>query len=134
MNMDIKLPENCPQCHNHCPADALKCGRGRNYYEALRNGETPETAPERRRPADSENPLVRLLVACGRVAEHRSEKMQEHGADEAQMFACLTEAERETLGSLLGKLESAWREEHQRYHGEHGEHGDRGHREKHHEH
>ncbi len=24
---------NCPQCENHCPADDLRCGRGRRYFE-----------------------------------------------------------------------------------------------------
>ena len=24
--------QTCPQCDNHCPVDALKCGRGRKYF------------------------------------------------------------------------------------------------------
>ncbi|MBQ9269261.1 MAG: hypothetical protein IJ206_07030 [Oscillospiraceae bacterium] len=126
--MDIKLPENCPQCHNQCPADALKCGRGSSYFEALKNGETPDAGPERRKKFESDQPLVRLLVACGRVAEHRSEKMREHGADEAKMFQCLTGDEQAALQQILEKLEQTWREDHAKHHGDHG------HREKHHEH
>jgi len=126
--MEMKLPQNCPMCHNQCPSGALKGGRGRAYFEALRNGETPSEPQRSRERTQSENPLVRLLASCGRTAEHRSERVREHGADEAQMFQCLTENERAELQRILEKLDETWREEHAKHHGDHG------HREKHHEH
>ena len=30
---------DCPQCSNHCPFDALQCGRGRKYLESLQSEE-----------------------------------------------------------------------------------------------
>lgn len=34
--------KNCNQCPNQCPADALRCGRGRAYFARLENGEEQE--------------------------------------------------------------------------------------------
>lgn len=115
--MGINLPANCNQCHNHCPADDLSCDKGRAYFERLKNG---EPAPE---PAESENELVRLLTKCGRVAEHKSVKMREHGKDEAAMFQCLDREELSQLQTILTKLQTTWREDHAKHHAHHGEPG-----------
>lgn len=32
----IKIPKKCPGCGNHCPADKLKCGKGRKIFAAYR--------------------------------------------------------------------------------------------------
>lgn len=115
--MENNLPTNCNQCPKGCPADALNCGKGRAYFERLQNGgAAPAPMPE------SENELVRLLTKCGRVAEHRSEKMREHGKDEAVMFRCLSEEEQILLKELLTKLQTTWKEDHAKHHGHHGEH------------
>ena len=116
--MDNNMPANCNQCPKSCPADALSCGKGRAYFERLQNGEAaPAAMPE------SENELVRLLTKCGKVAEHKSEKMRQHGKDESAMFQCLTEEEQTVLKELLSKLQTTWKEDHRKHHGHHGEHG-----------
>lgn len=115
--METNLPTNCNQCHNACPADALKCGRGRAYFEALKNGEPiPERSP-------STNPLVLALSACGRAAEHKSARMRDHDVDDAEMFRCLTQEEQAQLQAILSKLKQTWDEEHAKRHGGHGHHG-----------
>lgn len=114
--MGIDLPANCNQCPKSCPADALSCGKGRAYFERLQNG---ENSPE---IAGSENELVRLLTKCGKVAEHKSEKMREHGKDEAVMFQCLTGEEKAKLQELLSKLQTTWKEDHAKHYGLHSEH------------
>ena len=117
-----KLPTNCNQCPNGCPADALKCGKGRAYFERLKSGEAaPEPLPE------SENELVRLLTKCGRIAEHKSSKMREHGKDDGAMFQSLSEEEQTQLSTLLTKLQTTWKAEHEKHHGPHGHHGDHKH-------
>jgi hypothetical protein len=32
----IKIPKKCPGCGNHCPADKLKCGKGRKIFANYR--------------------------------------------------------------------------------------------------
>lgn len=125
--MEIKLPENCNQCHNACPAEELKCGRGQAYFEALKRGETP---PERgpRERSSSEHPLVRALTACGRTAEHISERLRANGKDEGELFGSLTQEEQEELQRILGKLDQAWQAERAKHHGA-GHHEGAGHRE-----
>ncbi len=115
--MDNNMSANCNQCPKSCPAEALSCGKGRAYFERLQNEETaPVAMPE------SENELVRLLTKCGKVAEHKSEKMRQHGKDESDMFQCLTEEEQVELKGFLSKLQTTWKEEHQKHHGHHGGH------------
>ena len=65
----------------------------------------------------SKNELVRKLSICGQVAEHKSEKMQLHGGDEAGILAVLTDDERAQLDAILGKLQAAWLEDHKAHHG-----------------
>lgn len=56
----------------------------------------------------SKNELVKLISISGQIAEHKSEKMQEHGMDEADLLKALTMEERETLKELLKKLQKQW--------------------------
>ena len=65
----------------------------------------------------SKNELVRKLSICGQVAEHKSEKMQLHGGDEAGILAVLTDEERAQLDAILSKLQAAWIEDHKAHHG-----------------
>ena len=107
--MENKLPTNCNQCPNSCPADSLSCDKGRAYFERLKNGEETVLPP-------SDNPLVKLLTACAKVAEHKSVKMRQHGADESVMFKCLSAEEQSQLQDLLSKLQQTWKEDHERHH------------------
>lgn len=64
----------------------------------------------------SKNELVRKISICGQVAEHKSEKVQERGLDEALILSPLTDGERAQLDALLTKLQTAWLEDHKRHH------------------
>lgn len=33
--MNDMIPERCNQCREHCPLDALQCGKGRKYFEQI---------------------------------------------------------------------------------------------------
>lgn len=105
--METKLPSNCNQCPNACPSDALKCGRGKAYFRRLESGETE---------FQSEDALVMLLYKCGQVAGHKSKMLRQHGAEERNMFRCLSDTETEQLESLLRRLNDGWEEEHRLRH------------------
>ena len=64
----------------------------------------------------SKHDLVKLLSICGQVAEHKSEKMQEHGRDEAEILSALTPEEQEVLKDLLQKLQKKWLQDHAEHH------------------
>lgn len=64
----------------------------------------------------SKNELVKLLSICGQVAEHKSEKMQEHGKSEEEILSALSPQEQETLKSLLQKLQGQWLQDHREHH------------------
>ena len=66
--------------------------------------------------SNSKNELVKLLSICGQVAEHKSEKMQEHGLDESQILSALSQKEQTQFGTILRKLQSHWLEEHAQHH------------------
>lgn len=90
-NMEIT---NCNQCPNQCPKDALKCGRGRRYFEQLngadegngRNREgghgQPEDSWEQKRRSvmfkryeafDPDNKLIRNFWDISHTMHHISE-------------------------------------------------------------
>lgn len=60
----------------------------------------------------SKNELIKLISTSGQIAEHKSEKMQEHGMDEEELLKALTMEERETLKELLKKLQKQWFTDH----------------------
>lgn len=64
----------------------------------------------------SKNELVKLLSICGQVAEHKSEKMQEHGRDEQEILSALSSDEQELLQTLLRKLQKQWLQDHAEHH------------------
>ena len=66
--------------------------------------------------SNSKNDLVRKLSICGQVAEHKSEKVQEHGGDEDRIMAALSDEEKTQLDALLTKLQAAWLEDHKAHH------------------
>ena len=65
--------------------------------------------------SNSKNELVKLLSICGQVAEHKSEKIQQHGGDESAVLAALSAEEQETLKMLLTKLQGNWLEGHREH-------------------
>lgn len=66
--------------------------------------------------SNSKNELVRMLSVCGQVAEHKSEKMQENGKDEALILSALSLEEQKQLKGLLEKLQTQWLSDHAAFH------------------
>ena len=67
--------------------------------------------------SNSKNELVKLLSICGQVAEHKSEKMQQSGKDEADILTALTHMEQKQLNLLLIKLQHRGLQDHAAHHG-----------------
>ena len=57
---------------------------------------------------NSKNDLVKLISICGQIAEHKSEKMQEHNMDESNIYSALNVDEQKQLEVLLNKLKTKW--------------------------
>ena len=93
--------QTCPQCDNHCPVDALMCGRGRKYFGVVDGGNEHDHGH-----GGCGHPkagLAGLLHQCGRFARHTD-------MEEAELFQALTGEEKDTLQALLEKLTTDWRE------------------------
>lgn len=56
--------------------------------------------------------LLNQLSLCGQIAEHKSTKMQENGVDDSKVLASLTDEEKQSLASILTKLQAQWLEGH----------------------
>lgn len=94
MNEEMKNSQMkiCLQCDNHCPADALKCGKGRRFF-----GVEEENHSHR-----ESGSLASLLQRCGRLVHHTD-------VEEELLFQALTAEEKAALQTLLGKLDTGWR-------------------------
>ncbi|MDO5298256.1 MAG: hypothetical protein Q4F18_02430 [Clostridia bacterium] len=66
--------------------------------------------------SNSKHPLVNLLSLCGQIAEHKSEKTQEHGGDESRILAALNDDQQTQLKELLETLRQAWLKDHAEHH------------------
>lgn len=83
--MENMKKETCMQCKEHCPVDALQCGKGKKYFESLqaednrgRHGEGREGHEGRGRHGEgrghkeqADDSLTGLLCRCGYIAERR---------------------------------------------------------------
>lgn len=121
--------QTCPQCDNHCPIDALQCGRGRKYFGMTEGNH--EHGHEHNHGGHCghghlKSGLAGLLHQCGRFACHAD-------TEEAELFQALTDEEKAVLQALLEKLATSWQE---RYgeesfnrcgHGHHGHDGEKHH-------
>ena len=66
--------------------------------------------------SNSKHELVRLISICGQVAEHKSEKAQEHEKEEDAILSALTMEEQKQLQGLLTKLQEQWLKDHAAHH------------------
>lgn len=66
--------------------------------------------------SNSKHELVKLISICGQVAEHKSEKAQEHGKEEDTILSALTTEEQKQLQTLLTKLQAQWLKDHAAHH------------------
>lgn len=100
--------QTCPQCDNHCPVDALQCGRGRKYFSVTEGSHEHEHDHEHSheqgcyRHGHPKSGLAGLLHQCGRFARHAD-------IEEAELFRALTDEEKATLQALLEKLSVDWK-------------------------
>lgn len=62
----------------------------------------------------SNNKLIRLLIRNGQIAEHKTQKMQEHQIDEDLLVQTLTKKEQVELMGLLTKLRDDWIKDHKK--------------------
>lgn len=107
----------CPMCPNHCPVDALKCGRGRAHFGSAETAAAP-SEPQREEgrhdrsgrgdhrrhgmsgghlresTAKDTDPTITLLRQCGYLLYH--------GEGEG-LLSCLSDLERAQLQALLRK-------------------------------
>lgn len=84
--------KTCPQCDNHCPADALQCGKGRRFF-GVEEGDHSH---------GESGSLTGLFHRCEHFVHHA-------GVEEGTLFQVLTEEEKTELQSLLEKLDAGWR-------------------------
>lgn len=114
--------QTCPQCDNHCPADALQCGRGRKYFGTADDGHGHDHSHDGHGHGHPKSGLAGLLHQCGRFVHHTE-------LEEGELFQALTDEEKASLQALLEKLAADWRgrcgEESFGGHGHH--HGREGH-------
>lgn len=91
------MEKNCPECENHCPADALKCGRGAKYFgtQHQEKDESTLTAEER---------ILSLLRKCGHYLHHNAG----HDVDAAVLIGMLTGEEKSELEAILQKCLKHW--------------------------
>lgn len=94
--------QNCPQCPNHCPANALRCGRGRAWLKQREEDGSGESEE-----------LYGLMRRCGHYLHHsagqghgREQKQGNHEKD--RLFDALNEEEKDCLKDLLKKLLDSW--------------------------
>lgn len=81
------MKEHCPICPNHCPVDALSCGRGRSYF-----------SESSKQPATIEEKILLDLRKCGHFLHHQK------GMDFDLLFSELSLDERNHLHELLSKI------------------------------
>lgn len=82
--------QTCPQCDNHCPIDALQCGRGRKYFGMTEGNH--EHGHEHNHGGHCghghlKSGLAGLFHQCGRFACHAD-------TEEAELFQALTDEEK----------------------------------------
>ena len=64
--------------------------------------------------SNCKNELVKLISLCGQIAEHKSEKMQQHNIDDTELISELSIEEQKELENLLNKLRNKWFEDHKK--------------------
>jgi len=96
--MESSQVQTCPQCDDHCPVDALRCDKGREYFGVT---DSPEHGHGHGCGHRQLGGLSGLLHQCGRFVRHA-----ELGEDE--LFQALTGEEKAKLQALLEKLSTDW--------------------------
>ena len=130
--------QTCPQCENHCPVDALRCGKGRKYFgvtdDAQERGHSREHDHGCGHSHEHDHGcghrqlggLPGLLHQCGRFVRHA-------GLEEDELFQALTSEEKASLQALLEKLSADWQARSGQEalsrcgHGHHGHNGEKHH-------
>lgn len=115
--------KNCPKCGNHCPREALKCGRGKKYFKKQEGEHKHEDGHGHReegkhgeghhahkgkekhrhgfRHMQDDGSITYMLHKLRHMLHHSSEAVTEE-----RLTASLTEEEKKQLRSLLEKMEA----------------------------
>lgn len=102
----IQLPTHCSQCENHCPAEALRCGRGQAYFTRLKSGEH----------FHSDSEAANALVELAQAVSHMGRIRQLHGGSTADLLNALDESEQAQLLALLQKQQARFHADHAKRH------------------
>lgn len=103
---------HCDICENHCPVDALGCGRGERAYGAA----SQEAAVN-----ETFGGLAGKLAEVGTAVRIKGDHIRSRaGKDPDVMFEVLSEDERAELEVLLDKLQEGWRAHHATHRGGRG--------------
>ena len=89
----------CPGCENKCALDALKCGKGRNFF-----GVKDRERPQHELPAHDEPNVISLIRRCGKFL-HRGITPD---TDLYELTKHLSDNETAILEELLEKCLAAW--------------------------
>jgi hypothetical protein len=90
----------CNQCDRGCPTNNLQCGKGRRYFDSLKQ-EIDREAKER-----EQDDVLAIIEKCGHFLHHRQE--EDHSQDDGILMQSLSKNEKEILKLLLSKLSSEW--------------------------
>lgn len=89
--------KTCPQCANHCSADALKCRKGEKYFGIQRQeGDSSSMTTEEQ--------ILVLLRRCGHHLHHNAG----HDTKADILVGMLTEEEKASLEAILQKCLQNW--------------------------
>lgn len=89
----------CPGCENHCPLDALKCRKGRNFF-----GVKTDDEPRREHVERDEPSVVSLIRRCGKFLHHGISPE----TNLSDLTNCLSLEETAALEDLLQKCLNTW--------------------------
>lgn len=106
--MKVKKQPVCPGCSRHCTRDAVRCKRGRVYFEKLEQeaASVPPCAVKQKprckweKLVEPQGTLWQLLNAGRQVKR----ALRSGRTTEAGLTARLTEAERQQLAESLARL------------------------------
>ena len=109
--IDNSKEQFCHQCDNHCPVDALQCGRGRKYFGVTDGDHDHGYDGEHMHEHSHDHGrgcvhkqldgLAGLLHQSGRFVHHAD-------LEDGELFQVLSDEEKATLQALLEKLSADW--------------------------
>lgn len=108
MKMEQNAEKTCPECHNHCPSDQLRCPKGMEYFGI---------EPKKGQPffgnfggdlssMAAEDAVIMLMRKCGHYLHHNVGHREK--TNNKELLSTLTEEEIKELAKLLEKCTQNW--------------------------